>query len=134
MIELKFALWNCSGLRASAGSTAQKMGYFDKLLPEADFAVAVFVETHHREERDFPPLIHEYISTHHYLHSPTPPDRSHCAIVLLIHKQFTILRSQDVDPGRWINVHFKHADERLPYNLSFYYGPQIKTFTSDDMA
>ena len=54
MNDLKFVLWNCSGLRATANTTAHKMGFLDKELPNASFAIAVLVETHHKGEEDFP--------------------------------------------------------------------------------
>ena len=40
MSELKFVLWNCSGLRATTDSTAHKMGFFDKEMPNANFSIA----------------------------------------------------------------------------------------------
>ena len=72
MTDLKVVLWNCSGLRTSANFTAHKMGFFDKEYPNANFAIAIFVETHHRGEDDFPQLFKEYMHTHNVIHTPTP--------------------------------------------------------------
>ena len=69
MSELKIAMWNCSGLRAAAAFTAHKMGFFDKEFPNACFAIAIFVETHHRGEDDFPHLLKEYMHTHTLLYT-----------------------------------------------------------------
>ena len=46
MASLNVVMWNCGGPRATAPSTPQKMGFFDKEFPEANFSVAAFLETH----------------------------------------------------------------------------------------
>ena len=57
MAGLKVVMWNSGGLRAAAHSAAQKLDFFDKEFPEANFSVAAFLETHHKYEGDFPDLI-----------------------------------------------------------------------------
>ena len=52
----KVVMWNSGGLRAGAHSTEQKMAFFDKEFPEANFSVTAFLETH-KSEDDFPDLI-----------------------------------------------------------------------------
>ena len=59
MAGLHVAMWDSGGLRAAAPSTAQKMEFFDKEFPEANFSVAAFLETHHKNADDFPDLINE---------------------------------------------------------------------------
>ena len=63
MAGLHVVMWNSGGLRAAALSTAQKLGFFDKEFPEANFSVAAFLETSHKDEDDFPDLINEYRTT-----------------------------------------------------------------------
>ena len=66
MTGLNVVMWNSGGLRAAAPSTAQKMAFFDKEFPEANFSVAAFLETHHKNEDDFPDLINEYCTVASY--------------------------------------------------------------------
>ena len=87
MAGLKVVVWNSGGLRAAAPSTAQKMIFFDQEFPEANFSVAAFLETHHKDEDDFPDLINEYRTHHHCIHAPTPSDNTHSGIILLVNKQ-----------------------------------------------
>ena len=104
MPDLKFVLWNSGGLRATAESTPQKMGFFDKELPNGNFAVAVFVETHHKDEHEFPSLIKEYESTHYIFHTPTPVVKTHCGVLVLIRKDLEIVSYTVEIPGRPLNV------------------------------
>ena len=53
--KLKIVLWNCSGIRAAAGSTAAKLALFDTMFPHAGFDIAALVETHHKRAADSPP-------------------------------------------------------------------------------
>ena len=133
MAESKIALWNCSGLRATTDSTAHKMGFFDKEFPNASFALAIFVETHHRGEDDFPNLFKEYETTHNVLHTPTPPDHSHSGVIILIRKDFEIISTMTKIPGRLLNVHFKDKVEDKTYNLSAYYGYHLKNIHKTDL-
>ena len=71
MTELKITSWNCSGLRAITDSTAHKMGFYDKEMPNASFDISVFVETHHRGKMIFlTQLISIRQHTHYYTHQP----------------------------------------------------------------
>ena len=133
MTELKICLWNCSGLRAVTDSTAHKMGFFDKELPNANFAISVFVETHHRGEEDFPDLINEYQTTHTILHTPTPLDETHAGIIVLIRKDLEILKSCVKIPGRFLNVHFRDKVSDKVFNLTAFYGPQFKRIRKKDL-
>ena len=100
MAMLNVVMWNCGGLWATTPSTPQKMGFFDKEFPEANFSVTVFLETHHKNEDDFPDLIREYIITHHCIHTPTPHDHKHSGIIILISKNYDILHSEIKMPGQ----------------------------------
>ena len=93
MAGLKVVMCNSGGLRAAAGSTDHKLAYFDKEFPQADFSIAAFLEAHHKNEDDFPDLIHGYSVTHHYVHTPTPPDHTHSGIIVLVDRQYDILHT-----------------------------------------
>ena len=72
MAGLKLVMWNSGCLRASAHFHGPRMAFFDKEFPKANFSVAAFLETHYKNEDDFPDLIKECIITHHCIHAPTP--------------------------------------------------------------
>ena len=134
MAGLKVVMWNSGGLRAAAPSTAQKMDFFDKEYPEANFSVAAFLETHHKDEDDFPDVINEYCTRHHCIHAPTPPDNKHSGIILLVNKQYDVLHSEIKMPGRMVNVHLAHTVNKHVYNLTMYYAAQIKRLTKPQMV
>ena len=133
MGQIKCVLWNSSGLRASANSTPHKMGFFDKTFPNASFDVAAFVETHHKNEDDFPSLIHEYKVTHQVIHAPTPETHTHSGIILLIRKTFEVISSDIIMPGRILNVHIQQKIDKQTYNLTIYYGIRTEKATKLDM-
>ena len=58
MTSIKIALWNSGGLTSTADSTQ----FFDKEFPNSNFDIAAFVETHHRDENDFPSYIFFFFS------------------------------------------------------------------------
>ena len=131
MTDLTFTLWNSCGLRATSESTSKKMGFFDKELPSGNFAVAVFVETHHRDEHDFPDLIREYESTHNVFHTPSPTDKTHCGVIVLIRKDLALVSHTIQIPGRLLNVKFKSDD--TVFNVSAYYGPLLREIQKKDL-
>ena len=73
MAECKVIMWNSSGIRASTATTPAKMALFDKENPNSDCTIAALVETHHRNEEDFPDYIKEQAGHCHIVHAPTPP-------------------------------------------------------------
>ena len=108
------------------------MGFFDKELPNAGFAIAVFVETHHRSEEDFPPLFFEYGVTHHLLHTPTPLNNEYSGIVVFVRKDLEILSHSVMTPGRLLNFYFRDKVDNLVYNVSVFYGPQFCKLSTKD--
>ena len=122
MAGLDLVLWNSGGLCASTTTTPQKMGFFDKEFPNANFSVAAFVETHHKSEHDFPELIREYALTHHLVHTPTPLDYSHGGIIVLIDPQYELVQSEVLDPGRLLCLRITHSVTKHNYTITVYYG------------
>ena len=134
MAGLKVVMWNSGGLRAAAHSTEQKMAFFDKEFPGANFSVAAFLETHHKSEDDFPDLIKEYMVNHHCIHAPTPLHHKHSGIIILVNKQYDVLHSQIEMPGRMLNLKLVHKVSKHEYNLTVYYAPQVKTINKTEMV
>ena len=117
MAGLKVVMWNSGGLRAAADSTDHKMAFFDKEFPQADFSIAAFLETHHKNEDDFPDLLNKYIVTHHCVHTPTPPDHTHSGIIVLVHRQYEILHTDIPIPGRMLHVRLVHRATQHAYTV-----------------
>ena len=130
---IKYVLWNSNGLRASADTRPRKMNYFDKTFPKAIFDVAAFVETHHKDEDDFPELILGYKVTHNIVHAPTQETHTHSGVIILIRKTIDILNSEILIPGRLLNLQIKHKTDNQIYNLSVYYGIRLEKSTKADM-
>ena len=112
----------------------KKWLFFDKEFPEANFSVAAFLETHHKNEDDFPDLINEYCTHHHCIHAPTPPDNKHSGIILLVNKQYDVLHSEIKMPGRMLNVRLAHTVTKHAYDLTVYYAPQVKNISKPQMV
>ena len=83
--------WNSAGLRASTVTTQEKMGFFNSQFPNGDFALAAFIETHHKTEEEIPDTIKEYKVTHHLIHTPTGAGQTHKGIIVLLNKCYDIL-------------------------------------------
>ena len=119
----KVIVWNSAGIRASTASTAEKIAFFDKEFPNGNFAIAAFVETHHREEGDIPEEFKEYRVTHHILNTPTPPEHTHSGIIILVNKQYEIISKTEVIHGRLMNIKISHTNTKASHNISVFYGP-----------
>ena len=130
MASHKMVLWNSAGLRASANSTLEKINFFDSQFPNASFAIAALVETHHKDSEDYSPVLAQYTQTHNILHSPVS-NETHSGIIVIISKIFTIVGSTETIPGRLFNVRLKNADEII--NLSVFYGPQWAKMKKDEI-
>ena len=109
------------------------MAIFDKEYPQANFSVAAFLETYHKDEDDFPDLINEYMVTHHCSHTPTPLDHTQSGIIVLVNKQYDILQSVIKIPGRLLNLHLRHNATKHTYNLTVYYAGQFKELRKPEM-
>ena len=133
MVLSKVISWNCNGLRANVASSISKLSFFDKEYPNGNFAVAIFLESHHRDENDFPDLLKEFQVTHHLLHTPTPPNHPHRGIIALISKGFDILSSKEQIPGRLLNFKIKEKVGGTEFNISAFYGPVQKDIARADV-
>ena len=120
MADLKVLMWNCGGLRASTISTQSKMMFFEKEFKN-DFHVAIFLETHHRDDKEIPPEVLRYGKTHHIINSPIPPNDKYSGILILLHKDFDLINTQTPIPGRILNVKIQQKHTKNNYNISAVY-------------
>ena len=120
MAELKIALWNCGGLRRSSPSTSRKMAFFDKELQHNAFHFAAFVETHHRDDDDFPlPLkLRHQSSQYHIIHTTATKTHRSAGIIILLHTSYQVLQCEDFLPGRLMNVLIRHKASKTDFCIS----------------
>ena len=128
----KVVCWNSAGLRASADSTAEKMAYFDAEFPHSNFAIAAFVETHHKNEDDLPEELAYYSTTHNVYHTPTH-DETHAGIIVIISKEYRVVSITEAIPGRLLNIKCKRTNNEEENNISVFYGLQWKKIKKDDI-
>jgi len=62
MADTKVTMWNSSGLRTGTDTTYAKMAFFDQQNTNGNYTIAAFIETHHRDEKDFPLYIKKSLS------------------------------------------------------------------------
>ena len=122
----KIVMWNCGGLRATTKSTPKKILFFDKEFPKANFEIAVFLETHHKNENEIPAYFQQIQTTHHIIHTPTSRDSTHEGIIALISKEYEIIKEDIIIQGRLINIHLNNKSNNKKYNISMFYGPTDK--------
>ena len=133
MADTKFLMWNSSGIRAGTDTTPAESAFFDQQNPNADYTFAAFVETHHRDEKDLPLYFTIRKPNFHILHSPTPPTHTHSGIILLISKEYEVIKQSIVIQGRLVNVHISHKVTKHTYNISVYYGTHLEHLTKPEM-
>ena len=104
MAATKFVFWNSSGIKEKSPRTDAKLTFFDKEFPNSSFDIAAFVETHHRNSNETPELINQFKSHYHLVYSPTPDGQSHAGALVLISKEFEILKTDYGIPGRLITL------------------------------
>ena len=114
--------WNCGGLNTSTKSTPLKLGAFDKNFPNASFDIAAFVETHHKEEQEFPELFKILKISHHCIHTPASNDDPSAGIIVLVAKHLKILNTETLIPGRLINFQIEIQGMESEYNFFVFYG------------
>lgn len=88
--------------------------FFDKEFPNANFALAIFAETHN------------------IIHTPTPVGHTHLSVIKVIRRDLEIISSVVQIPGRLLNVKFRTKAEDKLYNFSAYYRPILKTVSKKE--
>ena len=125
-----FVLWNCAGLRASADSTSKKFSFFSSQFKNANFSIAAFVKTHHKDHKDFTQDFFHYQQTHTIVHSPVK-DETHSGVIILISKEYDILDETETLPGRLFTV--KLRKRGIETILTVFYGHQWGKMNKEDI-
>ena len=130
MASLSINSWNCRGLNAGSANTQLKMDFLESHFSSRPFDILGLVETHHRNEDHFPPLIREYALTHHLSHTPMQASDSCGGIVVVYSKLFTVLDTSVPLPGRILTLTLQHSITQVEYLFTFYYGLSPQQHTS----
>ena len=117
MAAQKVIMWNSAGIRTSANTTSDKMDFFNNTFKNGNFAIAAFIETHHKNEEDIPYKIKEHLISHHLVHSTTPKDHTHKGIICLINKEYEILQHNEPIQGTLMNVEITHKTSKKEHNV-----------------
>ncbi len=88
MTDIKFIMWNCSGILPSISS--QKKVDFLFTSTNFNFDVMILVETHHHAIHDIQSSFHTYSNSYHVVHTAADKGDSFAGIFFLINKNFSI--------------------------------------------
>ena len=132
MASRKIVCWNSAGIRATGKNTPMKITFFEKEFPNANFNVAAFLETHHKDTDDFPVVFKEFERTHHLFHTPTLSE-THGGIVVFVSRNNDIIDHKELIPGRLLNIKFADRFSGEQLNLSIFYGPQWRKKKREDV-
>ena len=133
MADLKVVCWNCGGLRRHSPTSQDKMNFLQTQYPTATFSVLALLETHHRNEEDFPPFLHELACTHTLIHSPAALHQTYTGLILFIDKAYEVTSSAIVVPGRVIHFQLRHTLFSTVHSITVYYGHQPTALTKEEL-
>ena len=118
MAEIKWAMWNCSGILPSS-STQTKIDFLNS-CNDTKFDILVLIETHHKDFAEISSLLHAYTSNSSIVQTEATVDDPYAGIVVLINKKFTLLEDTELLQGRLLN--FKIQCYKKIYNITAMYG------------
>ena len=127
MAEFKVAMWNCGGLRASTATTPDKIIKLQQTIGNK-FDVLVLLETHHRDKESIPMEINRYSPHYTIVHTPVPEGEQSTGVIILVHTDYVLLRSQTLIAGRLLNINIQHRSSKKEYNLSAIYAYPNRVF------
>ena len=131
MATFKVVAWNCGVLRDTAVS--QNKAFFFEMDYKNDFDAAFFVETHHKDDTDFPKQILRFEKTHHIIHSPVGLNETHAGIIGLISHDYEILEQKELVRGRILNVKIHRKSDKRKRSLTAVYLPTNNKLDRDFM-
>ena len=114
MADIKWAMWNCSGL----GSSAQEK--IDYLRTTGLCDILILVETHHKDISNVQPLLNTFTNKYHILHTEAQDGDPYAGIIVLVDKRFSVSNENALLEGRLFN--FKLMTYKATYNISVLYG------------
>jgi len=126
MASFNVAMWNCAGLRSTTPTTQGKMDFFQANFYKNNPSLMIFLESHHQSKDELPPVFDQYALHYSLIHSPATPANTHTGIIALLHKDYDILKEQNIIDGRLLQIQCKHNRTGRTYNFSILYNPPPK--------
>ena len=123
MASFKVVMWNCAGLRRATPTTQGKVDYCDSSFYNKQPSLIIFLESHHQDEDELPPIFHYYTQHYNLIHTPATKADTHTGIVVLLHKNYDILHQQTIIDGRLIQIRCTNDVTGQIYNFSILYNP-----------
>ena len=131
MATLKSVVWNCGGL-TNTDSSSKKAIFFEK-THGTNFDLAIFLETHHKDESALPQEILRYKSTHQIIHSPAKNDEPYSGIICLVSNRFKINSENELLPGRIFNFKIEHISTHSKFNATTLYLPTNNNLNEENI-
>ena len=117
MAEVKFAMWNCSGILPSS-SAKEKMDFIKACTPKS-IDVLVLIETHHKVLEEISSILATYTSVKP-IHTGRTDGDPYAGIAVLTSNRVSLLQQTVLIPGRLLN--FKVKNQRKVFNITALYG------------
>lgn len=117
MADINCVMWNCSGM-LSTSSAGEKINFLKISVPPS-FDILILIETHHKLIEDVSVLF-MFSQNYHILHSEVDVNDPYGGIIVLVHKDLTVVSNTVLVTGRVLN--FKVSDSKQEYNISAVYG------------
>ncbi len=115
MADVKWAMWNCSGI---LGSSAQEK--IDYLRTTGLCDILILVETHHKDISNVQSILNTFTNKYHILHTEAQAGDPYAGIIVLVDKRFSVSNENVLLAGRLFN--FKLKTYKTTYNISVLYG------------
>ena len=130
MSRIAGALWNCGGLRVPATSTNLKADFIEKEVDRLNLSLVVLVETHLKQTDTLHPLFQQLSSRFQIINEPTPPSETHAGILILVHNELNILKTQILQQGRIVCIEIMRCVTKEKYKIIAVYGQQNQKLTT----
>ena len=122
MSSLKIVSWNPQGFQKSGSRTKQKCEFLMKEYNHNKFDILTLQETHHQSEESLPQYIQDLKVTHKFYHTPANPSDTYAGIVALVHKDWKVILTKEIVPGRVLKLVVQKAKGKI-FNIMCMYAP-----------
>ena len=128
MADIKWVMWNCSGLLSS--SSQEKIDFLRTGII-GPWDILILIETHHKDMTEVQPILNTYNNKYHIIQTEAHSGDPYAGIIVLVDKRFTLTNENVLLPGRLINFNLKTY--KTVYNVSALYGYTGSTATQSKM-
>ncbi len=118
MAELKFVMWNCSGVLPTS-SPEEKLLFLVNNF--SIFDVLILLETHHKDSKELPSILDAYKNSYHLIHTEASLEDPFAGIIVLVDKRVTVISQTELIQGRLLNLKLKLGDNVLCVSTMYGY-------------